>query len=68
MRWPLITFFQCICMDDLSFDSTIFPGRTQTLPVIRWSVSHLQSKFDNSKRKGPQEIFRMIESSNFRES
>ena len=28
----------------------------------------IQSKFDNSKRKGPQEIFRMIESSNFRES
>ena len=29
---------------------------------------YVQSKFDNSKRKGPQEIFRMIESSNFRES
>ena len=28
----------------------------------------IQSKFDNSKRKGPQEIFRMSESSNFRES
>ena len=30
-----------------------------------WNV---QSKFDNSKRKGPQEIFRMMENSNFRES
>ena len=28
----------------------------------------VQSKFDNSKRKGPQEIFRMIEGSNFRKS
>ena len=28
----------------------------------------IQSKFDYSKRKGPQEIFRMIESSNFQKS
>ena len=28
----------------------------------------IQSKVDNSKRKGPHKIFRMIESSNFRES
>ena len=29
---------------------------------------HVQLKFNNSKRKGPHKIFRMIESSNFRES
>ena len=37
-------------------------------PTSLPSRQFVQSKFDNSKRKGPQEIFRMIESSNFRES
>ena len=32
------------------------------------SIQLIQSKFDNSKHKGPHKIFRMIESSNFRES
>ena len=43
------------------------------MPVLEYRAAcypypDIQSKFDNSKRKGPQKIFRMIESSNFRES